>query len=122
MDKKSHIINIYIADTDTVKNLDAFCEARGIYLGKSREFVVELKEMPKIFVELESIGCSGAKEKKWMLAHISDEGISLYICITNVTLIQSMENVEASIFIPKENIICIHSITKDFFEALRKPN
>lgn len=116
----SHNINIYIADRDVFKNLDAFCKARGIYIGKSRDFVVELKEIPKIFVELEFIGYSDARENKWMLTHISNEGISLYICITDPALTESMKNVETSIFIPKENIVCIHSITKEFFEALRK--
>lgn len=111
----SERLTCYAATTPEVKKLNAFCEPRGIFLDSHNEFIVEVKELPEVFSKLNLIGYEDPKEGKWMLSNICDEGITFII--NNIAPDASIP--QATIFIPKENIICIHSLTEEFINGLK---
>lgn len=110
----SYSIQVFAGTTPEVEQLRAFCETRGILLNQSYEITVELKELPEALLELKRVGYKDAQENKWMIDRISDVGITLLI--NNIAPDASIP--QTTIFIPKENIICIHSLFGNFVSDL----
>jgi len=77
-------------------------------------FYIELKELPEILFKLEQRGYLeiGSKEA-WDIIKISVEGVVLYIV---------EQCGDGYVFLPKENIISIYTIDKDFLDEIAQMN
>lgn len=76
-------------------------------------FSIQLRELPEILCKLEQSGYfdfqGGAKE--WQILKISSDGVALYI---------ASPVGDGYIFLPKSNIISIHTIGKKYLDELKE--
>ena len=72
-------------------------------------FHVEIEETPRILLKLEQKGYLKSM-KEWHILRISSEGIVLYI---------ASPHGDGYIFIPRDRIISIHTIEREFFDKLQ---
>ena len=87
-------------------------------------FIIEVRDLPEAVSALEEIAYRNQLMKDtgkvkdnvtriWDILRINDEGVSLYI--TNSP--ESEQIADAFIFIPRENIIAIHTVDREFLES-----
>lgn len=77
-------------------------------------FHIELKELPEILFQLDQRGYFEIPSKEaWDIIKISVEGVVLYIV---------EEYGDGYVFLPKENIVSIHTIKEEFLDAIAQKN
>ncbi|MCF2149694.1 hypothetical protein IQ276_025330 [Desmonostoc muscorum LEGE 12446] len=77
-------------------------------------FYIELKELPEILFKLEQRGYLEIRSKEaWDIIKISVEGVVLYIV---------EQCGDGYVFLPKENIISIYTIDKNFLDEIAQMN
>ncbi len=75
-------------------------------------FYIEVKHQPEILTRLEAAGyLDQDKDRAWHIMSITERGISLYLC--------HIEAGDSYVFIPQENIICIHTVDNGFINDVR---
>jgi hypothetical protein len=95
---------------ETVKYLDQIGMSL-TYRGKFEDvlFSIELQLVPEIMLVLERTGYFKERPKIWEMIRLTTEGVALYVSIAVA---------DAYVFIPKETIICIHTVSEYFLREM----
>ena len=95
---------------ETVKYLDQIGMSL-TYRGKFEDvlFNIELQSIPDIMLILEGRGYFKERPKIWDMIRLTTEGVALYVPIAVA---------DAYVFIPKETIICIHTVSEYFLREM----
>ncbi|MCC5620574.1 hypothetical protein [Nostoc sp. CHAB 5715] len=105
-----------INDDDLEDTID-YLKQLGMTFGNGIEknlFYIELKQLPEILFKLEQRGYLEIYSREaWDIRKISVEGVVLYIV---------EEYGDGYIFLPKENIVSIHTIEEEFLDAIAQKN
>ncbi|MHC5828470.1 MAG: hypothetical protein ACYT04_74390, partial [Nostoc sp.] len=81
---------------------------------ENKLFHIELKQLPEILFKLEQRGYLEIYSREaWDIIKISVEGVVLYICA---------ECGDGYVFLPKENIVSIHTIEEEFLDEIAQIN
>lgn len=76
-------------------------------------FVFELKNTPEIVIRLEGAGFHGSGSREWQIIGLSEHGVCLYL---------ANQAGDGYVFIPRENIIAMHSIDLGMIHTARRLN
>ncbi|MEH2086504.1 hypothetical protein [Nostoc sp.] len=102
---------------DDLEDTTEYLKKSGMTFGNGIEknlFYIELKELPEILFKLEQRGYLEIYSREaWDIIKISVEGVVLYI---------AEEYGDGYVFLPKENIVSIHTIEEEFLDAIAQKN
>ncbi len=122
----SYKIEIVVGTNDAAKTVFDYYKEIGWVTPETKDeelenyvqghFVVEVKNYPKVFEEL-LVKKYSVSDKQWQLHCINEKGLVFYIANTNFNA-KDVKRIEAYIHIPRENIICIHSVTEAYLNDL----
>ena len=94
--------------------MEEFLSSRGMTFAtglESQIFNIELKQKPEILDRVAIALAKNPDEMVWDIMHANEHGISFYIYSTVS---------DHYLFIPKENVLAIHTVDKDFLNACRE--